>query len=81
MATPKSDIPKRRLPRSLSSRFLRTATVTLEQLPSLTETPAAERNTLFVKKVQQCCYVFDFVDSESDLSEKEIKRLALLEVC
>ena len=42
---------------------------------------AAEREELFVQKIQQCCVLFDFVaDPLSDLKWKEVKRGALLEM-
>jgi serine/threonine-protein phosphatase 2A regulatory subunit B' len=41
----------------------------------------AEREELFVQKIQQCCVLFDFVaDPLSDLKWKEVKRGALLEM-
>lgn len=37
-----------------------------------------EREKLFVKKLEQCCVIFDFVsDPLSDLKWKEVKRTAL----
>jgi serine/threonine-protein phosphatase 2A regulatory subunit B' len=41
---------------------------------------AAERPDLFVKKIAQCCVVFDFTDSMADLKGKEIKRQTLTEL-
>jgi serine/threonine-protein phosphatase 2A regulatory subunit B' len=35
---------------------------------------------LFIKKIQQCCVIFDFTDALSDLRGKDIKRLALTEL-
>ena len=41
----------------------------------------AEKEELFVQKIQQCCVLFDFVaDPLSDLKWKEVKRAALLEM-
>lgn len=40
-----------------------------------------EREELFIKKLRQCCVLFDFVsDPLSDLKWKEVKRSALQEV-
>ena len=44
-------------------------------------TPGEERDTLFMRKLQQCCVLFDFVvDPLSDLKSKEVKRAALNEL-
>lgn len=53
----------------------------LVRLPSLGEaTTRDDRVALFIQKIRQCAVVFDFVDSLSDLKEKEIKRAALTEL-
>ncbi|XP_013398881.1 serine/threonine-protein phosphatase 2A 56 kDa regulatory subunit epsilon isoform isoform X4 [Lingula anatina] len=44
------------------------------------DTPPAEQQDLFIKKLQQCCVVFDFMDPISDLKSKEIKRACLNEL-
>ena len=44
------------------------------------ETNATEQQELFVKKLKQCCVVFDFMDPVSDLKGKEIKRSTLNEL-
>ena len=49
-------------------------------LPSLKDTPAAERNELFLKKLQQCCIVFDFNALEPDNKGIEQKRQTLNEL-
>eukprot|EP00982_Pelagococcus_subviridis_P009908 30957-Pelagococcus_subviridis.AAC.14 len=41
---------------------------------------AAERQTLFIKKLQLCSYTFDFTDATAHVREKEIKRQTLLEL-
>ncbi|XP_013398874.1 serine/threonine-protein phosphatase 2A 56 kDa regulatory subunit epsilon isoform isoform X3 [Lingula anatina] len=46
----------------------------------LVDTPPAEQQDLFIKKLQQCCVVFDFMDPISDLKSKEIKRACLNEL-
>lgn len=48
-------------------------------LPLLKDTPPDERTDLFVRKIEQCCYLFDFAQPMSDLRAKEIKRAALNE--
>lgn len=42
--------------------------------------PAPEQPELFLKKLQQCCTVFDFMDTLSDLKMKEYKRSTLNEL-
>ena len=41
---------------------------------------AAEKPSLFMKKIDQACFVFDFDDPMSDIKSKEIKRAALNEI-
>uniref|UniRef100_A0A3Q2ZWM3 Serine/threonine protein phosphatase 2A regulatory subunit n=1 Tax=Kryptolebias marmoratus TaxID=37003 RepID=A0A3Q2ZWM3_KRYMA len=48
--------------------------------PVLTDVPAPEQPELFLKKLQQCCTVFDFMDTLSDLKMKEYKRSTLNEL-
>lgn len=45
-----------------------------------TDVPAPEQPELFLKKLQQCCTVFDFMDTLSDLKMKEYKRSTLNEL-
>ncbi|XP_064402528.1 serine/threonine-protein phosphatase 2A 56 kDa regulatory subunit epsilon isoform-like [Halichondria panicea] len=49
-------------------------------LPLLKDASPEERTALFIRKIEQCCYIFDFSDPMSDLRAKEIKRAALNEV-
>ncbi len=44
------------------------------------DTPAADQQDLFLRKLNQCCYVFDFMDPISDLKSKEVKRACLNEI-
>lgn len=45
------------------------------------DTQLDKREELFIKKLKQCCIIFDFVsDPLSDLKWKEIKRMALYEL-
>ncbi|XP_028396269.1 serine/threonine-protein phosphatase 2A 56 kDa regulatory subunit gamma isoform-like isoform X2 [Dendronephthya gigantea] len=53
----------------------------LLRLPTMKDTRPEDREELFVKKLQQCCVIFDFVsDPLSDLKWKEVKRTALYEL-
>lgn len=51
-----------------------------EPLPSFRDVPSAERQTLFIRKLNLCCYTFDFTDPSKNVKEKEIKRQTLLEL-
>lgn len=44
------------------------------------DVPVPEQPELFLKKLQQCCTVFDFMDTLSDLKMKEYKRSTLNEL-
>lgn len=63
-----------------SSRLEISAERRIEQLPSFDEVSPADHTDLFLAKLEQCCVVFDFTDSCSDVMGKEIKRLALCEL-
>lgn len=39
-----------------------------------------DQQDLFIKKLKQCCVVFDFMDPVTDLKSKEIKRACLNEI-
>ncbi|KAJ8758928.1 hypothetical protein K2173_002707 [Erythroxylum novogranatense] len=51
-----------------------------EGLPGFRDVPNSEKQNLFVKKLNLCCVVFDFIDPTKNLKEKEIKRQTLLEL-
>lgn len=51
-----------------------------EQLPSFRDVPSSEKHNLFIKKLNMCCVVFDFIDPSKNLKEKDIKRQTLLEL-
>ncbi|XP_016444724.1 serine/threonine protein phosphatase 2A 57 kDa regulatory subunit B' beta isoform [Nicotiana tabacum] len=53
---------------------------TIENLPLLKDVPMAERQNLFLRKLQVCCYQFDFNDTMKFVREKEIKRQTLVEL-
>lgn len=44
------------------------------------EADASEREELFIKKIHQCCVLFDFTEPLDDLKWKEVKRSALQEM-
>uniref|UniRef100_A0A4W3IA83 Serine/threonine protein phosphatase 2A regulatory subunit n=1 Tax=Callorhinchus milii TaxID=7868 RepID=A0A4W3IA83_CALMI len=48
--------------------------------PSDFYVPNTEQHDLFCQKLQQCCVIFDFMDSVSDLKSKEVKRATLNEL-
>ena len=53
---------------------------TFETLPSFRDVPSSDRQSLFVRKLNLCCYLFDFTESSKNVKEKEIKRQTLLEL-
>ncbi|XP_078085955.1 serine/threonine-protein phosphatase 2A 56 kDa regulatory subunit alpha isoform [Mustelus asterias] len=64
-----------------SSQFRsRSSPVEILLLPPLKDAPNAEQHDLFCQKLQQCCVIFDFLDSVSDLKSKEVKRATLNEL-
>uniref|UniRef100_A0A8C5PD48 Serine/threonine protein phosphatase 2A regulatory subunit n=1 Tax=Leptobrachium leishanense TaxID=445787 RepID=A0A8C5PD48_9ANUR len=56
------------------------ALVELSPLPPLKDATSNDQQELFCQKLQQCCVLFDFMDSISDLKSKEIKRATLNEL-
>ncbi|KAL3640066.1 hypothetical protein CASFOL_015034 [Castilleja foliolosa] len=56
------------------------ATGPYEALPSFRDVPNSEKQTLFLKKLNLCCFIFDFVDPTKHLKEKDIKRQTLVEL-
>lgn len=46
----------------------------------LVDIPPADHQELLIKKLQECCVVFNFEDPTSDVSSKEIKRAFLSEL-
>ena len=46
----------------------------------IAEVPPSEYEALFIKKLRQCCVVFDFMDAVSDIKAKEVKRNTLTEL-
>ncbi|CAL1544420.1 unnamed protein product [Lymnaea stagnalis] len=79
--TAKAAVKSKKQKRSQGSSHYRANTAPeLQALPHLKDTPQNEQQELFIKKLQQCCVVFDFMDPVTDLKSKEIKRAALNEL-
>lgn len=77
----KASIKGRKQKRSQGSSHYRTKGQTeLQALPQLKDTPPSEQQELFIKKLQQCFMVFNFMDPVADLKSKEIKRATLNEL-
>ncbi|XP_055496024.1 protein phosphatase 2, regulatory subunit B', epsilon isoform X1 [Leucoraja erinacea] len=55
-------------------------TIRADRDPGASDVSTTEKVALFQKKLQQCCVVFDFMDSLSDLKMKEYKRSTLSEL-
>ncbi|KAL1313780.1 hypothetical protein HN51_040423 [Arachis hypogaea] len=53
---------------------------TIEPLPPFRDVPVSERQTLFLRKLQNCCFLLDFSDTLKNVREKEIKRQTLMEL-
>ena len=49
-------------------------------LCQLAEVRQEERTDLFIRKLQQCSYIFDFNDTSADLTEKHTKGQTLHEM-
>mmetsp|Transcript_63812 Transcript_63812/g.73162 ORF Transcript_63812/g.73162 Transcript_63812/m.73162 type:complete len:578 (+) Transcript_63812:292-2025(+) len=49
-------------------------------LPSLADVSTSERLDLFRKKMELCCTLYDFSDSQADVNEKELKKQTLMEL-
>ncbi|KAI3677155.1 hypothetical protein L1987_86776 [Smallanthus sonchifolius] len=52
----------------------------VEALPMFRDVPVSERQHLFLRKCQVCCFQFDFSDTLKMVREKEIKRLNLVDL-
>ncbi|XP_061363981.1 serine/threonine protein phosphatase 2A 57 kDa regulatory subunit B' beta isoform-like [Gastrolobium bilobum] len=52
----------------------------IKPLPPLHEVAVSERPTLFLQKIQLCCFLCDFSDTLKSVYEKEIKRQTLYEL-
>ncbi|WOH13669.1 hypothetical protein DCAR_0833180 [Daucus carota subsp. sativus] len=67
--------PGEKLPRDGNS-----LSVSYEALPGFREVSNSEKQHLFIRKLNMCCIVFDFMDPTKNLKEKEIKRQTLTEL-
>jgi len=52
----------------------------IKEIPALRDTPSNKLEEIFVKKLQLCCFNFQFDDPTSDKRGKDIKRQTLLEL-
>ncbi|XP_052173315.1 serine/threonine protein phosphatase 2A 57 kDa regulatory subunit B' beta isoform-like [Diospyros lotus] len=52
----------------------------IETLPMFRDVPVSERQNLFLRKLQICCFQFDFSDTLNMVREKDIKRQNLAEL-
>ncbi|XWS22687.1 hypothetical protein CRYUN_Cryun29cG0057600 [Craigia yunnanensis] len=55
-------------------------TASYEALPGFKDVPSSEKQNLFLRKLNLCCVVFDFIDPMKNSKEKDIKRQTLLEL-
>ncbi|KAK2119297.1 hypothetical protein P7K49_000683 [Saguinus oedipus] len=78
----RKSLRKARQKRSQSSSQFRSQgkPAELTPLPLLKDVPSSEQPELFLKKLQQCRVIFDFMDRLSDLKMKEYKRSTLNEL-
>ncbi|GJS51701.1 serine/threonine protein phosphatase 2A 59 kDa regulatory subunit B' gamma isoform-like protein [Tanacetum coccineum] len=51
-----------------------------EALPSFRDASSSEKHSLFIKKMNMCCVVFDFSDPLRSSKEKDVKKQTLLEL-
>uniref|UniRef100_A0A2N9GB32 Serine/threonine protein phosphatase 2A regulatory subunit n=1 Tax=Fagus sylvatica TaxID=28930 RepID=A0A2N9GB32_FAGSY len=56
------------------------STAVYEALPSFRDVSSSEKQSLFIRKLNMCCVVFDFNDSAKSLKEKDVKRQTLLDL-
>ena len=52
----------------------------LHPLTAIRDAPVEEKEELFVRKLRQCCVLFDFEDPLSNVEGKEVKRATLHEL-
>uniref|UniRef100_A0A671NDQ0 Serine/threonine protein phosphatase 2A regulatory subunit n=1 Tax=Sinocyclocheilus anshuiensis TaxID=1608454 RepID=A0A671NDQ0_9TELE len=52
----------------------------ISALPQLGDASSTQQHELFMQKLQQCCVLFDFYDTVTDLKSKETKRATLREL-
>ena len=49
-------------------------------LSNTIDRPAADQPALFIKKIDQCCILFNFDENATDIKAKEVKRACLNEL-
>ncbi|KAF8396524.1 hypothetical protein HHK36_018148 [Tetracentron sinense] len=52
----------------------------IETLPLFKDVGVSDRQNLFLRKLQICCFLFDFSETLKSVREKETKRMTLLEL-
>lgn len=67
-------------PIGINTRLNRNPVFTYEALPGFRDVPNAEKQNLFIRKLNMCSFIFDFTDPTKNLKEKDIKRQTLLEL-
>ncbi|GFS35364.1 protein phosphatase 2A regulatory B subunit family protein [Actinidia rufa] len=68
-------------PKRTSSAVFPSSVVTgIEPLLAFKDVPTTERLNLFISKLSLCCVVFDFTDPSKSTTEKDVKRLTLMEL-
>ncbi|XP_067013499.1 serine/threonine-protein phosphatase 2A 56 kDa regulatory subunit epsilon isoform-like [Anabrus simplex] len=73
--------PKKKVKKSQGcSKYKEGAELELQVLPNLKDVPSIEQEELFIRKLRQCCKIFNFMDPVCDLMGKEIKRSTLNEL-
>lgn len=66
--------------RTSSAVFPSSVVAGIEPLLSFKDVPSSERLNLFISKLSLCCVIFDFNDPTKSTSEKELKRVTLIEL-
>ncbi|KAG6490796.1 hypothetical protein ZIOFF_052109 [Zingiber officinale] len=66
--------------RTASAIFPSSVVTSIEPLLTFRDVPAAEKQNLFLSKLNLCNAIFDFSDPNKNSSEKEMKRQALLDL-
>ncbi|XP_038884740.1 serine/threonine protein phosphatase 2A 57 kDa regulatory subunit B' theta isoform-like [Benincasa hispida] len=64
----------------LNSKSNGNSQASYEALPGFKDVPNSEKQSLFIRKLNMCCVVFDFTDPSKNLKEKDIKRQTLIEL-
>ncbi|XP_059639949.1 serine/threonine protein phosphatase 2A 57 kDa regulatory subunit B' kappa isoform [Cornus florida] len=66
--------------RMSSAVFPASVVAGIEPLLAFKDVPSSEKLNLFISKVSLCCVVFDFTDPSKNTTEKDLKRLTLIEL-